>query len=738
MTANASLPLSPPASPPVTPVTDTPKINQLDEDELSLIADSDNEEPLEAGDETLFGSTTQRIGESKDSLMRAPDTRIFRQSEILHDIDYLIEKMNIEWCGPRGYAISIRARFFADEAKKEPNKVKFYCTRGRKYQTDLSNWNLEDLQNRGRLKRPHSTVQRCDCPFGGYFRRYAKSPDQWNLIITNETHNHDPVLDTRALPVLRRVCRNRGIQEIVEQKTQEGLPLTAIYDACLKTGLPVTKRDILNIQADIKVRRLNGLSPTQALLMRLGENPDYRYHFHVYEDGNLARLLVFERGSVEILRSNFEVLLVDSTYKTNRFNMPLFNIVGVTAINTSFFVGFCFLDTEDIETFEWVLKKLQELYNELGIQYPTTIVSDLDAAFLEARQIVFPQTNHLVCIWHVFKNILAHCKAEFKKDLAIKYPALPMEDVRTRVTATWEELLPDFQRVIYTKTIYEYETAWAAFQTKWLPKYPRIPTYIENTWLLKYKTMIVTAWTNHVLHFGNTATSRAERAHLVVKDAVHNSAGDLDKVLGHISAILHRQQEQYRAELARQAASRPKKLLNPIFRLVLERVSHKALFKTDEIVQRLRRLQEDHKGKNGNGDIPFQLDSCTYACVNSMGIPCIHRIKERIDHGPSLLLEDFHEHWRFERSLDRTPLDPRLFVKGPQEAMSKGRKKNRQQRSDNSTLRQPSKFEIVEAGLAGGEEKAVVRPAKRQRQDRTTVLPGGNLDYRPGGTLVKF
>jgi hypothetical protein len=70
--------------------------------------------------------------------------------------------------------------------------------------------------------------------------------------------------------------------------------------------------------------------------------------------------------------------------------------------------------------------------------------------------------------------------------------------------------------------------------------------------------------------------------------------------------------------------------------------------------------------------------------------------------------------------------------------MSKGRKKNRQQRSDNSTLRQPSKFEIVEAGLAGGEEKAVVRPAKRQRQDRTTVLPGGNLDYRPGGTLVKF
>ena len=439
MTANDSLPLSPPASPPATPVADTPKFDPLNEDD-DLISDVDldnGDEPLEVGDETLFGSTTQRIGESKDSLMRAPDTRIFRQPEFLHDIDFLLDKMNIEWCGPRGYAISIRARFYTDKEKSELNKVKFYCTRGRKYQPDLSHWNPEDLQNRNALKRDHSTVQRCDCPFKGYFRRFAKTPSQWDLIITNGSHNHEPVLDSRALPTLRRVCRNRGIQEIVEKKTLDGLPLTAIYDACLNTGLPVTKRDIVNIQSDMRIRRLNGLSPTQALLMRLGENPDYRYYFHVYEDGNLARLLVFERGSLQILNSNFEVLLVDSTYKTNRFNMPLFNIIGVTAINTSFFVGFCFLDAEDSESFEWVLEKLRELYNELGIRYPTTIISDCDSAFLQARELVFPQTNHLLCVWHVFKNVLAHCKAEFKKDLAIQDPGLSAENVRVKVTATW-------------------------------------------------------------------------------------------------------------------------------------------------------------------------------------------------------------------------------------------------------------------------------------------------------------
>jgi hypothetical protein len=51
----------------------------------------------------------------------------------------------------------------------------------------------------------------------------------------------------------------------------------------------------------------------------------------------------------------------------------------------------------------------------------------------------------------------------------------------------------------------------------------------------------------------------------------------------------------------------------------------------------------------------------------------IDKIKVRLDSGPSLHLEDFHEHWHLDRSLDQTPLDPRLVVKGPLEALTKGR-----------------------------------------------------------------
>jgi hypothetical protein len=68
---------------------------------------------------------------------------------------------------------------------------------------------------------------------------------------TNRTHNQDPVLDPKAL---RQISHHHGIGKIVEQKTLEGLPLPAIYNICVKTRLPVTKRDIINTQIGMVIR----------------------------------------------------------------------------------------------------------------------------------------------------------------------------------------------------------------------------------------------------------------------------------------------------------------------------------------------------------------------------------------------------------------------------------------------------------------------------------------------------
>ncbi|XP_026410785.1 uncharacterized protein LOC113306010 [Papaver somniferum] len=55
---------------------------------------------------------------------------------------------------------------------------------------------------------------------------------------------------------------------------------------------------------------------------------------------------------------------MDCTYKTNKFEMPLFNIVGKTSTNAHFSVGFCFLKNELEESYVWALNQVKLLYEE--------------------------------------------------------------------------------------------------------------------------------------------------------------------------------------------------------------------------------------------------------------------------------------------------------------------------------------------------------------------------------------
>jgi alpha-glucosidase len=50
------------------------------------------------------------------------------------------------------------------------------------------------------------------------------------------------------------------------------------------------------------------------------------------------------------------VLIIDSTYKTNRYRMPLLEVVGVTTTNLTFCVGFAYLELR-VQTNSYVLLK---------------------------------------------------------------------------------------------------------------------------------------------------------------------------------------------------------------------------------------------------------------------------------------------------------------------------------------------------------------------------------------------
>jgi hypothetical protein len=74
-------------------------------------------------------------------------------------------------------------------------------------------------------------------------------------------------------------------------------------------------------------------------------------------------LFVADIQSVSYLNQHPNILLLDCTYKTNKFDILLFNILGVDNIRYSFSVGFCFLNQEVKENYNEVIRHLRLLFN---------------------------------------------------------------------------------------------------------------------------------------------------------------------------------------------------------------------------------------------------------------------------------------------------------------------------------------------------------------------------------------
>ena len=106
------------------------------------------------------------------------------------------------------------------------------------------------------------------------------------------------------------------------------------------------------------------------------------------------------------------VLVMDCTYKTNWFHMKLFDVVGITSFNTTFYVGFEFLQKETEVYYAWALENVKSLYSR--ISYSPVIAIDRDPALVNAVRHMFPTSPILLCTWHVNKNIAKNCKSMFE------------------------------------------------------------------------------------------------------------------------------------------------------------------------------------------------------------------------------------------------------------------------------------------------------------------------------------
>jgi hypothetical protein len=65
----------------------------------------------------------------------------------------------------------------------------------------------------------------------------------------------------------------------------------------------------------------------------------FYFHYSVDDHERLVNMVFFKKASLDLLRRWPYTIILDATYKTNKFSLYLVDIVGMTGAGKTFIVG---------------------------------------------------------------------------------------------------------------------------------------------------------------------------------------------------------------------------------------------------------------------------------------------------------------------------------------------------------------------------------------------------------------
>ena len=136
--------------------------------------------------------------------------------------------------------------------------------------------------------------------------------------------------------------------------------------------------DIYNKEAIEQLKEGDG----NDIVVELG----YVYKFH--KDPTTERLdYIFwlHPASLALLQNHYDVLMIDCTYKINRYNLPLCHITGRTSTGKTFDIGYCLINSEREVIYNMIISHLTEIFTDYfpGKQ-PSVLVTDKETALKNA------------------------------------------------------------------------------------------------------------------------------------------------------------------------------------------------------------------------------------------------------------------------------------------------------------------------------------------------------------------
>jgi len=255
-------------------------------------------------------------------------------------------------------------------------------------------------------KKPkHATTdsRKCGCLFmvSGYLSRKT---NEWGLNILNGVHNHvmELALEGHILAGILKEEDKKIVRDLAKSKM---LPRNILINLKNKRPHCMTNiKQVYNEHQQIWKENRGDKKPLQYLISKLEEH-NYTYFSRTQSESTTIEDIFWAHPTYVKLFNNFStVLVMDSTYKTNMYKMPMFEVVGVTSTDLTYSIGFGFVTHEKEENFVWVLKMLRKLLTS-KMNMPKVIVTNRDMSLMKTVGNVFPESYAMNCYFHVQANV---------------------------------------------------------------------------------------------------------------------------------------------------------------------------------------------------------------------------------------------------------------------------------------------------------------------------------------------
>jgi len=216
------------------------------------------------------------------------------------------------------------------------------------------------------LRLRNRTTLKTSCLFS--IKAWECAISTWSLSYReNEkfsTHNH-PATETSSAFASHQQLTNLQLQIVHANRLARIAPIHTIITLRQQDStLEIIPWDIYNINAKLNRKKRQGRSPPKALILKLKLQKAKGEIIFTYEkdsQGHINFLFFAIIKSIKYFNKNAEIVLLNYTYKTNKFSIPLLHIISVNSLNQTFTIALYFLDQETSEFYNKAILQLRHL-----------------------------------------------------------------------------------------------------------------------------------------------------------------------------------------------------------------------------------------------------------------------------------------------------------------------------------------------------------------------------------------